>query len=73
MNVIKTNNAKTVQLQSLLRVFEAKDRNIVERNFYRINLWSVINMVVMASVFILQVVMVKGMFSDKKVATKTVT
>lgn len=73
MNVIKTNNAKTVQLQSLLRVFEAKDRNIVERNFYRINLWSVINMVVMASVFILQVIMVKGMFSDKKVSTKTVT
>ena len=66
MNVIKTNNAKTVQLQSLLRVFEAKDRNVVERNFYRINLWSVINMVVMATVFVLQVVMVKGMFSDKK-------
>jgi len=66
MNVIKTNNAKTVQLQSLLRVFEAKDRNVVERNFYRINLWSVINIVVMSTVFVLQVVMVKGMFADKK-------
>jgi len=60
MNVIKTNNAKTVQLQSLLRVFEAKDRNVVERNFYRINLWSVINMVVMATVFVLQVVSWSG-------------
>jgi len=70
MDSIKTNMAKTIQLQSLLRVFEAKDRNIVERNFERINVWSGVNIFVMLSVFILQVVMIRNMFSDdKKVRT----
>jgi len=56
---IKTNMAKTIQIQSLLRVFEAKDRNIVERNFERINIWSLINVVVMLTVLFLQVFMIR--------------
>jgi len=67
---IKTNMAKTIQIQSLLRVFEAKDRNIVERNFERINIWSLINVVVMLTVLFLQVFMIRNMFDDgKKVRT----
>lgn len=66
MDSIKSNMAKTIQVQSLLRVFEAKDRGIVERNFERINVWSGINMVVMVSVFLLQVMMIRNMFSDEK-------
>lgn len=62
--------AKTIQIQSLLRVFEAKDRNIVERNFERINIWSLINVVVMLTVLFLQVFMIRNMFDDgKKVRT----
>jgi len=66
MDTIKSNMAKTIQVQSLLRVFEAKDRGIVERNFERINVWSCINMVVMVAVFLLQVYMIRSMFNDEK-------
>merc|ERR1719495_59863 len=70
MDQIKTNMAKTIQTQSLLRVFEAKDRSIVERNFERINLWSFVFLVVMGTTFLLQIFMIKNMFSDdKKVRT----
>lgn len=66
MDGIKSNMAKTIQVQSLLRVFEAKDRSVVERNFERINFWSCLNMIVMCSVFFLQVYMIRSMFSDDK-------
>jgi len=66
MNTIKANNARTIQLQSVLRVYEAKDRNVVEHNFLRINIWSMINVFVMLLVFGLQVFTVRNMFSDKK-------
>merc|ERR1712168_460433 len=70
MDQIKTNRAKTIQTQSLLRVFEAKDRSVVERNYERINFWSGFNLVVMCIVFFLQVYMIKSMFSDdRKVRT----
>jgi len=70
MDSIKTNMAKTIQTQSLLRVFEAKDRSVVERNYERINFWSGFNLVVMGIVFFLQVYMIKSMFSDdRKVRT----
>lgn len=66
MNTIKANNARTIQLQSVLRVYEAKDRNVVEHNFLRINIWSMINVFIMLLVFGLQVFTVRNMFSDKK-------
>jgi len=70
MDSIKTNMAKTIQTQSLLRVFEAKDRSIVERNFERINTWSFIYVIVMFTTIFLQLTMIKSMFSDdKKVRT----
>uniref|UniRef100_H2Z585 GOLD domain-containing protein n=1 Tax=Ciona savignyi TaxID=51511 RepID=H2Z585_CIOSA len=66
LDSIKSNNAKVIQYQVLLRAFEAKDRNIVERNFNRINFWSLTNVAVMLSVFALQIFMVRNMFSEKK-------
>ncbi|XP_009859742.2 transmembrane emp24 domain-containing protein 1-like isoform X2 [Ciona intestinalis] len=66
LDTIKSNNAKITQYQVMLRAFEAKDRNIVERNFMRINFWSLTNIVVMLSVFALQIFMVRNMFNDKK-------
>ena len=64
--MIKTNNAKSLQLQALLRAFEAKDRNVAERNYKRINFWSVVNVIVMIGVFFIQVLMVRHMFSDER-------
>nr|XP_009859742.1 transmembrane emp24 domain-containing protein 1-like isoform X2 [Ciona intestinalis] len=66
LDSIKSNNAKITQYQVMLRAFEAKDRNVVERNFMRINFWSLTNIVVMLSVFALQVFMVRNMFNDKQ-------
>lgn len=66
MSVIRNNLGKTSQLQGLLRAFEAKDRWIAERNYERVNMWSMLNIVVMLSVFSLQVFMVRNMFNDKK-------
>jgi len=60
------NNAKTLQHQALLRAFEAKDRNIAERNLKRINFWSIVNIVVMLSVLGIQVLMVRNMFTDNR-------
>lgn len=39
----------------MLRVFELRDRSIMEANFERVNLWSIINLIVMVSVCLLQV------------------
>ena len=66
MDEIRSNNAKTLQYQALLRAFEAKDRNVAERNFKRINFWSVVNIIVMLAVLGVQVAMVRNMFSDNR-------
>ncbi|KAM7326661.1 transmembrane emp24 domain-containing protein 5 isoform X1 [Alexandromys fortis] len=66
INSIKSRLSKSGQIQTLLRAFEARDRNIQESNFDRVNFWSVVNLTVMVVVSGVQVYMLKSLFEDKR-------
>uniref|UniRef100_A0A3Q2CD19 Transmembrane p24 trafficking protein 5 n=1 Tax=Cyprinodon variegatus TaxID=28743 RepID=A0A3Q2CD19_CYPVA len=66
INNVKSRLGKSVQIQTLLRAFEARDRNIQESNFERVNFWSVVNLVVMMVVSAVQVYLVRSLFEDKR-------
>ncbi|XP_046364898.1 transmembrane emp24 domain-containing protein 5-like [Haliotis rufescens] len=68
MTNVKTNLEKSQQLQNLLKNFEARDRNIQENNFTRVNLLSGFQLIVMISVGLTQVLMIRSLFSDPKSA-----
>ncbi|XP_004689829.1 PREDICTED: transmembrane emp24 domain-containing protein 5 [Condylura cristata] len=63
---IKSRLSKSGHIQTLLRAFEARDRNIQESNFDRVNFWSMVNLVVMVLVSAIQVYMLKSLFEDKR-------
>ncbi|KAM7012733.1 transmembrane emp24 domain-containing protein 5 [Tautogolabrus adspersus] len=66
MNNVRARLGKSVQIQTVLRAFEARDRNLQESNFDRVNFWSVINMVAMMLVSAVQVYLVRSLFEDKR-------
>ncbi|XP_069863786.1 transmembrane emp24 domain-containing protein 5 [Dipodomys merriami] len=66
INSIKSRLSKSGHIQTLLRAFEARDRNIQESNFDRVNFWSIVNLVVMVAVSAIQVYMLKSLFEDKR-------
>ena len=53
------------QMQDIMRAHEARDRNFVESNFELVNLWSIIQVIVMVLVGGLQVYLVRSLFDDK--------
>lgn len=66
INNVKSRLGKSVQIQTLLRAFEARDRNIQESNYDRVNFWSIVNLVVMMMVSAVQVYLVRSLFEDKR-------
>lgn len=66
INNVKSRLGKSVQIQTLLRAFEARDRNLQESNFDRVNFWSVVNLAVMTVVSAVQVFLVRSLFDDKR-------
>ncbi|GCC35785.1 transmembrane emp24 domain-containing protein 5 [Chiloscyllium punctatum] len=66
INSVKGRLSKSNQIQGLLRAFEARDRNLQEGNYDRVNFWSVVNLAVMLIVSCLQVYMLKNLFNDKR-------
>lgn len=66
INNVKSRLGKSVQIQTLLRAFEARDRNLQESNFDRVNFWSVVNVIVMTVVSAVQVFLVRSLFDDKR-------
>ncbi|CAJ1060100.1 transmembrane emp24 domain-containing protein 5 [Xyrichtys novacula] len=66
INNVKARLGKSVQIQTVLRAFEARDRNLQESNFDRVNFWSVINLIVMMLVSGVQVYLVRSLFDDKR-------
>ncbi|NXH18633.1 TMED1 protein, partial [Bucco capensis] len=56
---------RSMQLQTLLRAFEARDRNLQENNLGRVNLWSAVNLSLLLLVAVLQVSILKRLFQDK--------
>ncbi|KAK1164290.1 transmembrane emp24 domain-containing protein 5 [Acipenser oxyrinchus oxyrinchus] len=66
MNSVKARLGKSVQIQTLLRAFEARDRNLQESNSQRVNLWSITNLLVMVLVSGVQVYLLRSLFEDKR-------
>ncbi|XP_060933478.1 transmembrane emp24 domain-containing protein 5 [Limanda limanda] len=66
INSVKARLGKSVQIQTVLRAFEARDRNIQESNYDRVNIWSVISLFVMMMVSSVQVYLVRSLFEDKR-------
>ncbi|KAG6932590.1 transmembrane p24 trafficking protein 5 [Chelydra serpentina] len=66
INSVKTRLSKSLQIQTLLRAFEARDRNIQESNFDRVNFWSMVNLGIMVVVSAVQVYLLKSLFEDKR-------
>lgn len=66
INNVKARLGKSVQIQTVLRAFEARDRNLQESNFDRVNFWSVVNLIVMMLVSAVQVYLVRSLFEDKR-------
>ena len=53
-------------MQGILRAHESKDRSLAERNFTKVNFWSIVNIFLMLLVFGVQVFMIRSMFDDKR-------
>lgn len=66
INSVKARLGKSLQIQTLLRAFEARDRNLQESNYERVNLWSCTNLVVMVIVSCVQVYLLRSLFDDKR-------
>ncbi|KAK2815870.1 hypothetical protein Q5P01_026337 [Channa striata] len=54
------------QMQAVLRAFEARDRNLLEDNLWRVSFWSCASMLVMVCVALTQVYTVRKLFDDKR-------
>nr|KAF6402705.1 transmembrane p24 trafficking protein 1 [Rousettus aegyptiacus] len=57
---------RSIQTLTLLRAFEARDRNLQEGNLERVNFWSAVNVGVLLLVAVLQVCTLKRFFQDKR-------
>ncbi|XP_067846812.1 transmembrane emp24 domain-containing protein 5 isoform X2 [Heptranchias perlo] len=66
INNVKGRLSKSNQIQGLLRAFEARDRNLQEGNYDRVNFWSTVNLAVMLMVSCLQVYMLKSLFNNNR-------
>ncbi|RUS86395.1 hypothetical protein EGW08_005845 [Elysia chlorotica] len=62
----KKNLERSVQVQTLIRMHEAKDRNTQEANFFRVNFFSCFQLAVMMVVGLGQVIMIRGLFQDRR-------
>ncbi|CAI9734279.1 emp24 domain-containing 1-like [Octopus vulgaris] len=61
---VKENLERSHQVQTYLKMFEARDRNIQESNFERVNWWSGFQLFLMMSVALTQVFMIRSLFDD---------
>ncbi|XP_042888202.1 transmembrane emp24 domain-containing protein 1-like [Penaeus japonicus] len=65
MDRIRNHLTKSRFLQDQLRAFEARDRNVAENNYTKVNFWSTVNIVVMLCTGIIQVILLRSLFDDK--------
>jgi len=59
---IRQQISKARQIQDVIRSYEARDRNIAEENFLKVNTWSTFQICTMILVGLLQVYLVKSIF-----------
>ncbi|XP_071955907.1 transmembrane emp24 domain-containing protein 5-like [Antedon mediterranea] len=69
LDIVQDNVKKAQQHQRVWRNVEFRDRYIAERNYERVSFWSLVSTIVMMSTFIVQVVMIRYLFSDTRSTT----
>lgn len=65
VNKVRSNLARARILQEMIKSSEARDRNIGEENYFKVNTFSWIQIIVMLLVGFVQVIMVRSLFDDK--------
>lgn len=65
INSVRNQLTKAQQLQALLKSTEARDRNVAEENYFKVNTYSMFQIGIMIIVGIIQVIMVRSLFDDK--------
>lgn len=65
LNEIRSHLKKARHFQDLIKSTEARDRNLAEENYFKVNTFSFFQLLLMLSVGIIQVVMVKSLFDDR--------
>lgn len=66
MDSVHRHLEKSRQMQTVLRAFEARDRNLLEDNLWRVSFWSCTSLMVMLVVAFTQVYTVRRLFDDKR-------
>ncbi|KAL0277059.1 UNVERIFIED_CONTAM: hypothetical protein PYX00_004476 [Menopon gallinae] len=62
---VKGHLFKIRHMQESVRAFAARDKHIADGNFFRVNSWSILQIIVMLLVGFVQVVMVKSLFDEQ--------
>lgn len=65
INGVRNHLTKVRHIQEIIKSTEARDRNVVEENFFKVNTFSMIQIVIMIFAGLIQVVMVRSLFDDK--------
>jgi len=55
-------------VQKLFAAVESRDRGIVETNFERVNFWSAVQMIAMVAAAAVNVIVIRNLFNDHRVA-----
>ncbi|CAH1100985.1 unnamed protein product [Psylliodes chrysocephalus] len=64
INNVRSHLTKARNIQDLLKSTEARDRNLAEENFFKVNTFSFIQLLLMIVVGFIQVVMVRSLFDN---------
>ncbi|KAJ8956755.1 hypothetical protein NQ314_006629 [Rhamnusium bicolor] len=62
---VRNHLTKVRHLQDLIKSSEARDRNVAEENYFKVNTYSFLQLILMIIVGIIQVVMVKSLFDER--------
>ncbi|CAL1535555.1 unnamed protein product [Lymnaea stagnalis] len=65
----KKNLDRSIQVQTLIKLHEAKDRNTQEANFFRVNFFSLFQLVLMIFVGLVQVIVIRSLFTYQQPAS----
>lgn len=61
---VRNHLTKARHLQDMIKSTEARDRNVAEENFFKVNSISMVQICIMLGVGLIQVVMVRSLFDD---------
>lgn len=70
IHTVRAHLTKARQVQEILRSYEARDRNLGEANYYKVNVWSSFQVLAMILVGAVQVIMLRSLFDSESKVNK---